>query len=144
MASKPKRFNAVDSVFGSNVQTEQSTQTIQTTPVTQTTQGIQVTQPIDVQTIQSKQENKAEDVQHTLIIQREQNTQAILSEQTMQSTPIIQTKQGTKGNPYKRINMGFPDEIHEYITIEGRKRGMWPSQFVNQIIAEYKENQEKK
>lgn len=132
MASKPKRFNAVDSVFGSNVQTEQSTQTKQEEQTTQTTQGIQPTQSIDVQTIQSKQEVKAEDVQGTLTIQSEQ------------STPVIQTKQGTKGNPYKRINMGFPDEIHEYITIEGRKRGMWPSQFVNQIIAEYKENQEKK
>lgn len=45
--------------------------------------------------------------------------------------------QGKKGHKVKRINMGFSDENHEYITMESRRRGMSASAFVNMIIEEH-------
>ena len=40
--------------------------------------------------------------------------------------------------------MGFTDENHEFITLEGRKQGLWPSQFVNKILDEYRKEYDKK
>lgn len=42
--------------------------------------------------------------------------------------------QGKKGLKLKRINMGFSDDNHDYITKESRKLGMSATAFVNMII----------
>lgn len=52
--------------------------------------------------------------------------------------------QGRKGQKAKRINMAFGDEIHAYITHESRRRGMNATQFVNMVLAMYKDSPEGK
>lgn len=66
------------------------------------------------------------------------------SEAVKQRVQAAQLKQGVKGKPFKRINMGFTDENHAFITLEGRKQGLWPSQFVNKILDEYRKEYDKK
>lgn len=52
--------------------------------------------------------------------------------------------QGRKGQKAKRINMAFGDEIHAYITHESKRRGMNATQFVNMVLAMYKDSPEGK
>ena len=81
-----------------------------------------------------------------------QDVQEVKQDSVIQSTHTVQevhhvqevqeygTTQGRKGHKLKRINMGFSDMNHHYITFESRRRGLSATAFVNQIIEEYREN----
>lgn len=47
--------------------------------------------------------------------------------------------QGRKGHRLKRINMGFTDLNHAFIKSEADRQGIWMSELVNNIIADYRE-----
>jgi len=48
------------------------------------------------------------------------------------------TTQGRKGHKLKRINMAFSDDNHEYIKKESRHMGISATEFVNDIIGNYR------
>lgn len=50
------------------------------------------------------------------------------------------TTQGRKGHKLKRINMAFSDDNHEYIKKESRHRGISATEFVNNIIGDYRKS----
>lgn len=47
--------------------------------------------------------------------------------------------QGKKGVKAKRLNLAYSDDNYEYISKESRKRGLTMTQFLNDIIATYRE-----
>ena len=47
--------------------------------------------------------------------------------------------QGKKGAKAKRLNLAYSDANYEYISKESRKRGLTMTQFLNDIIATYRE-----
>lgn len=48
--------------------------------------------------------------------------------------------QGKKGCAVKRINMGFSRENHEYLKTEPMRRGQTITEFVNELVAAYRES----
>lgn len=47
--------------------------------------------------------------------------------------------QGKKGAKAKRLNLAYSDANYEYISKESRRRGLTMTQFLNDIIATYRE-----
>ena len=84
-------------------------------------------------------------------MQEEQEVHEVHEVEKAQETPVvhdarIDTKktlgstQGRKGEKLKRINLAFDDENYEYVRLESRRRGKSITQFVNEIIEEYRQS----
>lgn len=92
------------------------------------------------------QEQEALDVQN---VQEVQEIQEVQEEKTIKETKKVQqvqdvheempATQGKKGAKAKRLNLAYSDANYEYISKESRKRGLTMTQFLNDIIATYRE-----
>ena len=75
--------------------------------------------------------------------------QEALEEKNIKGTKMVQqvqdvheempATQGKKGAKAKRLNLAYSDANYEYISKESRKRGLTMTQFLNDIIATYRE-----
>lgn len=54
---------------------------------------------------------------------------------TVSAAPV--STQGRKGCKLQRINMAFNPDIHDYIRMESRRRGLSITQFVNAVLEDY-------
>lgn len=72
---------------------------------------------------------------------KEKQSAESITEPTTDKTGAERNKRKEK---LHRINTGYSLENYDFIYIEGRKQGMWPSEFVNKIIDEYREKFEKR
>lgn len=75
--------------------------------------------------------------------QETQNTHEVQMVQEVHGTGIntrktIGSTQGKTGEKLKRINLAFSDKNHDYVRLESRRRGKSITQFVNEIIEEYR------
>ena len=69
--------------------------------------------------------------QEALDVQNVYEVQEVQEEKT-----IKETKKGAKA---KRLNLAYSDANYEYISKESRRRGLTMTQFLNDIIATYRE-----
>ena len=84
---------------------------------------------LDVQNVHEVQE-----VQEEKIIKETRNVQEV--QDVHEEMPATQGKKGAKA---KRLNLAYSDANYEYISKESRKRGLTMTQFLNDIIATYRE-----
>lgn len=94
-------------------------------------------QGLDVQTKNTEEKSIVTEKQDET-----KKTQETEIKETGQAKLNIGDTQGRKGVKLKRINMAFSDDNYEYIRFESRRRGLSITQFVNQIIDEYKAKEE--
>lgn len=86
------------------------------------------------------QEQEALDVQNVYEVQEEKNIKEIKNVQRVQDVhEEMPATQGKKGAKAKRLNLAYSDANYEYISKESRKRGLTMTQFLNDIIATYRE-----
>lgn len=79
-------------------------------------------------------EHKVQNTQEKNLTHETQEVQAenVGIKRTLGST------QGRKGEKLKRINLAFDDVNYEYVRIESRRRGKNITEFVNEIIEDYR------
>ncbi len=86
------------------------------------------------------QEQEALDVQNVHEVQEEKNIKGTKMVQQVQDVhEEMPATQGKKGAKAKRLNLAYSDANYEYISKESRKRGLTMTQFLNDIIATYRE-----
>lgn len=89
------------------------------------------------------QEQEALDVQNVYEVQEVQEEKNIKGTKMVQQVQDVHEEmpatQGKKGAKAKRLNLAYSDANYEYISKESRKRGLTMTQFLNDIIATYRE-----
>lgn len=125
--NKTSQFGAADGLF--------SVGSINNSDSSRNTQEVHAAH--DVYEVHEKseiqEEQKAQDAHETQIVQEVQDTK-------MNTKKTIGSTQGKIGEKLKRINLAFSDENHDYVRLESRRRGKSITQFVNEIIEEYRQS----
>lgn len=87
-----------------------------------------------------KQIQKVCEVQEVQDIQEEKSVEEVKKVQQVQDVhEEMPATQGKKGAKAKRLNLAYSDANYEYISKESRRRGLTMTQFLNDIIATYRE-----
>lgn len=125
--NKTSQFGAADGLF--------SVDSINNSDSSRDTQEVHAAH--DVYEVHEKseiqEEQKAQNAHETQMVQEVQ-----VAKMNMKKT--LGSTQGRKGEKLKRINLAFDDENHEYVRLESRRRGRSITQFVNEIIEEYRQS----
>lgn len=83
---------------------------------------------------------KVHEVQEVQDIQEEKSVEEVKKVQQVQDVhEEMPATQGKKGAKAKRLNLAYSDANYEYISKESRRRGLTMTQFLNDIIATYRE-----
>lgn len=83
---------------------------------------------------------KVHEVQEVHDIQEEKSVEEAKKVQQIQDIhEEMPATQGKKGAKAKRLNLAYSDANYEYISKESRRRGLTMTQFLNDIIATYRE-----
>lgn len=92
------------------------------------------------------EKQKVSDVQKVCEVQEVQDIQEEKSVEEVKKVQQVQdvhekmpATQGKKGAKAKRLNLAYSDANYEYISKESRRRGLTMTQFLNDIIATYRE-----
>lgn len=86
------------------------------------------------------EKQKVCEVQEVQDIQEEKSVEEVKKVQQVQDVhEKMPATQGKKGAKAKRLNLAYSDANYEYISKESRRRGLTMTQFLNDIIATYRE-----
>lgn len=86
------------------------------------------------------EKQKVSDVQKVCEVQEEKSVEEVKKVQQVQDVhEEMPATQGKKGAKAKRLNLAYSDANYEYISKESRRRGLTMTQFLNDIIATYRE-----
>lgn len=96
-------------------------------------EGLFATQEQEVLDVQNVYE--VQEVQEEKTIKETKNVQQVVQD-VHEEMPATQGKKGAKA---KRLNLAYSDANYEYISKESRRRGLTMTQFLNDIIATYRE-----